>query len=430
MWGNVPDQLCRAIDFASVPVVFAEKRNLDLLRNRSACMQNRSGVNVLIFDGPGVSQSCLKHLRDSLTSLLSPRYDVLTISAEALRRDPWTDNCALLCFPGGRDVAYLSSLGADGCERIAAWVADGGRYLGICAGAYFASDSISFERGRQGYQVEGDRPLKFFPGKCTGTAFKGFEYDTENGARDCMIDLEAQAFESVWHGEAPLSQLAVYYNGGGAFEDINSDRVTFLARYAELHGRPPAGVLCKVGGHGKALLWAVHPEHPSTAPHNAASATVSTFDNNRKSLLKASLRLLDLDVPEERRVIFGPTPLVLVGESPDEAAGCASEIHSRFSQVSRVGSYVDAHDTFTFHGQQELQSTFAANRSIEHTRLDVVVCSNSLPDPAYTPIFQLESFYTALTATRRRHAFSFRPSFGSLMFYGEVVTSTQTVLEK
>ena len=383
-----------------------------------------SKTNVLIYAGPGVSQSCLLHLRISLRSFLSTRYDVLNVSAESLTREPWTENCALLAFPGGRDLGYLSSLGEQGCKRIRDWVRnDGGRYLGLCAGAYFASERMEFELGREGFEVTGQRPLKFFPGNCSGTAFPGFVYDSEEGARDALVSLESILWKEAWENHPP--SLAIYYNGGGYFEEIEDENVIVLARYTELPARPPAGVLCRVGEKGKALLWAVHPEHPSVAPVQSHP----TVEEPRTQLLRATLKLLDLDLPQEKRIINGPTPAFLTALDPMEAADLAQAIQSKFSG-SAPGSLRDANDQITLHEQANSHDVFAMHDGSDHNRLDVIVCSSAPPSSSLTPIFNIAAFQKGLKQARSRLSFPFRPSYGSPMLYGEVVTSTQTVLEK
>ena len=75
----------------------------------------------------------------------------------------WQDNCAALVLGGGYDKGFVQSLGQDGADMIRSFVLQGGAYIGICAGAYFACDHIEFEKGSN-LEVCGDRPLKFYPG--------------------------------------------------------------------------------------------------------------------------------------------------------------------------------------------------------------------------------------------------------------------------
>lgn len=389
-------------------------------------------TNVLVYSGPGVSQSCLLHLKTSLKTLLAPAYDVLAVSAQSLANDPWTDNCALLAFPGGRDLGFLTNLGDKGCKRIADWVReDGGRYLGLCAGAYFASSRIEFESGREGFEVKGDRPLKFFNGTCRGTAFPGFLYDSEDGARDAIITLESDLWTRIWPNKP--SSLSVYYNGGGLFEEeaVSDGKTTVLARYEELEGRPAAGVLCEVGSGGKAVLWGVHPEHPAVVAAGNPARIVDSQEP-RMQLLKASLLLLDLQVPLEQRTITGVTPHLLVAERPSDASQLAATLIGKLGVKSEDGSVLlaDLQNNFCLYPQSRLMEVFGKASASNDNNLDVIVCGDSPPPSSVTPIFNLSMFYEALAKARKDLQFPFRPEFGSELFYGEVVTSTQTVLER
>ena len=93
-------------------------------------------MNVLIYSGPGVSQISTFHTLRTLRTLLYPNYTVQLIHPDAVAKHPWPSQCALFVMPGGRDVPYLQILSNTGAnERIKEYVENGGKYLGICAGA-------------------------------------------------------------------------------------------------------------------------------------------------------------------------------------------------------------------------------------------------------------------------------------------------------
>jgi biotin--protein ligase len=104
--------------------------------------------------------------------------------------------------------------------------------------------------------------LMFYPGECRGTVYKGFVYESDEGARVVRLDTAAQG------------KLAMHYNGGGAFIDADKAQgVEVLATYptddsevAQLsadgnttYAGQAAVVLCQAG-KGKALLFGTHPE--------------------------------------------------------------------------------------------------------------------------------------------------------------------------
>src|SRR5579864_5299804 len=95
-------------------------------------------LNVLVYNGNGVSRTSLKQTLNSLEAILSKSHDIQTIDAEKMQ-GPWEESCAMLVMPGGRDIPYLSSFTTQMISRIRTYVHNGGTYFGICAGAYFAA---------------------------------------------------------------------------------------------------------------------------------------------------------------------------------------------------------------------------------------------------------------------------------------------------
>lgn len=161
------------------------------------------------------------------------------------------DPHGVLVIPGGADLYYCEKLNGAGNVAIREWVTGGGTYFGICAGAYYACQSIAWGKGTA-QEICGPRELAFYPGMATGPVY---EY------------IEGADIESAWDGVARIDagdagrDLAVYYAGGPAFTGgDDAPGVTVLARYADLPGRPAAAVECRVGA-GRAVLCAPHPEY-------------------------------------------------------------------------------------------------------------------------------------------------------------------------
>ncbi|KAJ9084250.1 biotin holocarboxylase synthetase [Entomophthora muscae] len=204
-------------------------------------------LDVLVYTGPGTefNGDTLHMLKDHLSG-----YRVRETNASELGRDAWVQSTALVVIPGGRDLPYVEHLTGKPNQNIVSFVRKGGKYLGLGAGAYYASDRIDFEAGTR-YEVKGDRPLSFFPGSCRGAAFPGFEYSGDNGAKAAII-------KHLNH-TGPM-----YYKGGGIFVNASSYAgVDVLASFDEVQGTNAAVVLCEVQ-HGKALLASVHPTYRPT----------------------------------------------------------------------------------------------------------------------------------------------------------------------
>lgn len=85
----------------------------------------------------------------------------------------WCDEAALYVIGGGYDLGLIKALGPEGTNKIQQYVHQGGSYLGICSGAYFASSYIEFDKDGP-LEVCGDRQLKFYPGKIMTTSYYFF----------------------------------------------------------------------------------------------------------------------------------------------------------------------------------------------------------------------------------------------------------------
>lgn len=206
-------------------------------------------MTILIYAGAGASPEALARLTAALAA-----YPIQLVDRHILQAPGWEEKAAALIFPGGRDIPYHKALQGEGNWRIRQYVEGGGRYLGICAGAYYACKSFAFEEGSE-LEVVATRELAFFPGKAVGPTYgRGvFQYDSEQGAQCAQVS---------WEGG--ISSL--YFNGGCHFETPESYPGTeILARYHDLPGLPAAALYCQVG-QGRALLTGVHPEYSPRDP--------------------------------------------------------------------------------------------------------------------------------------------------------------------
>jgi len=185
--------------------------------------------------------------------LCETRYVIEPVNSQKIIQGALQKGCALFVMPGGRDLPYLHALGKSGCEQICRYVEEGGSYLGICAGAYFASGYVDFQRGGR-HEVQGERELKFFPGRAVGPAIfpKLFQYQSYAGAY--AVDV---LYEKV--------VMKVYFHGGCFFsEESISQDIEVLARYQHVQCSFPAVIsLCR--GKGKVILSGVHLEMSTEA---------------------------------------------------------------------------------------------------------------------------------------------------------------------
>ncbi len=206
----------------------------------------------------------VRHCLYSLRRLLSPNYAVITVTGDAIVKEPWSASCAMLVMPGGADLGYCRTLNGEGNRRITQFVERGGLYLGFCAGGYYGTKRCEFEVGNKKLEVIGDRELAFYPGTSRGCAFSGFVYHSEQGARATELKVSKSALAK---GSVP-DVFRSYYNGGGVFVDAPKYKdkgVEILASFTEKldvdAGEGTAAVVyCKVG-EGAAILTSPHPEY-------------------------------------------------------------------------------------------------------------------------------------------------------------------------
>lgn len=210
-------------------------------------------ATVLIYSDVGTSKDLIEHLEYSLSQInLASR----RILAKDLISDAWEIDCKLLVVPGGMEKEYVKTLALIpmAISRIRQYVEGGGRYLGICGGAYFAASRVEFEAGRK-FSVVEDRPLALFPGIAYGAAIRPFSYQTTP---------KYLRTANIFINNGCIGRYAsFYYMGGGWFEEeqVKEAGWIVLGRYA--HSDKPALIWGKVG-QGLVLLSGPHLEVDAT----------------------------------------------------------------------------------------------------------------------------------------------------------------------
>ncbi|RDD42436.1 Biotin--protein ligase [Trichoplax sp. H2] len=207
----------------------------------------------------------------------------------------------VLIIPGGRASPYVKKLAGKGCHYINSYVQKGGSYLGLGAGAYFASSAVEFEKGTT-LEICRNNELEFFPGIARGTVYPGFQYNNNRGSTAANLvlgDLLANQLSSTF--------CRLYYNGGCEFvpkslSDSDLPQIEVLAKYKEKvsDGHNPwdgaAIIKCNVG-KGIAVLSGVHPEFPfSLLDKSKYDPKLLTFlyeyDSARKSIMSLLINIL------------------------------------------------------------------------------------------------------------------------------------------
>ncbi|KAG9126083.1 biotin holocarboxylase synthetase [Ceratobasidium sp. 392] len=406
-------------------------------------------IDVLVYKGPGVSETSLYHTLATLNKILSPNYTVTAVDAKLLETEPWPASCALLVIPGGRDLPYVQHL-AKSIQKIKDFVNNGGAYLGICAGAYFGSARVEWEVGSP-LEVVGDRALKFYPGTCRGCAYPGFEYESEKGAQ--LLDITATI-----HGEGSEQTFeGIYYNGGGDFEGADTPQMRALgvlvaARYP--NGKP-AAVTCTVG-RGTAALWGLHPEYSSyrdpyrtVLEHSSHGETSSVpeRESKRLELVSGILAGLGLAVPGGAASTKLPTkPLPQLLCASPHRPGLITTIWDQLKphlkpskDIEGIYQLDDSQDTFRFFdsssdrlavARREAEAEDAPDQATAPR--DVIYYDGSLPPDTDTPLFSISAYFAALHTVRGNNPLISNTKWGvgEALMYGEAVTSTQTLFDR
>jgi len=201
------------------------------------------GTRLYIYSGLGASRQSLCHTVYPLKQLF-PQYDVVKIGCRELLKGDWQEDARLFLMPGGADIPYTLFLKGRGNSLISEYVHNGGLYVGICAGSYYGTSFVEFDKGGP-LEVVGKRELSFFKGKAIGPAFYPFKYQRPDLARAAPIVLK--------NGK----ELPFYYNGGPYFSHADTHVV---GRYKDREDTPPA-IIEEKCGKGRVLLSGVHFEY-------------------------------------------------------------------------------------------------------------------------------------------------------------------------
>lgn len=228
-------------------------------RNESALPPNSDGnIPILLFAGRGTSpgdvaamQTVLNNAHLSFSTVNSSQLDQMS---EAQLRE-----YRLLIVPGGNFIKIGEGLTSNTMVTVRAAVSNGMNYLGICAGAFVASDS-------------GFNCLNL----TSGARFKFYAAE-EHGIRKAAVPVSiagGPTLDQYWEDGPQLS-------GWG----------TAVARYPD--GTP--AVAQGTYGSGFVILSGVHPEAPATWRRGMTFTTPAEVDNEyARTLIEATLNRTSL----------------------------------------------------------------------------------------------------------------------------------------
>ena len=234
---------------------------------------------VYLYADEGTSAVGVKSLQQAVPQKLAR--PVKLIDAAELIANGLPNGCALI-MPGGADLPYCAKLNGQGNARIREFVASGGFYLGICAGAYYACQQLAFTGAE--YSVSGERELALFDGVAVGslpdlTEQRYFDTKTHSKAMTA-IHFTNQACERL------------YYHGGPMFVPAPSADFQPIAYYADHSDKPSERLAVVAGtfGNGRYLLSGVHFELQQAVYFDEVLAKAAApEEQQREALIHAQL---------------------------------------------------------------------------------------------------------------------------------------------
>ncbi|GJE86299.1 biotin holocarboxylase synthetase-like protein [Phanerochaete sordida] len=359
-------------------------------------------MNVLVYTGPETLPSSVSRSLTALRSALYPNYTVQPVTSQSLATAPWTASCALLVVPACRDPLALTPAVQ---ASVRAFVEGGGAFLGLRAAATCAT----------GIVAPGDYAVRFHS-RAGPTVYCTFIPGEEQTKTADLVAEDGTTLRGVAAGAAPDFE---------GIERCQSARV--VARDAE---GAVAAVEVEVGS-GKVALWGVQLEVPIVAEDGASA--VREAEEQRRAVLNRALASLGLQLPTlSDSQPTHPLPQFLVG-APSRPEVVPSILQSL--ELRPPATLKDANDTFAFHDATDAETLLQQSRAAppaDETRHVVAYENGALPPTVFTPLFNVQQFFEDLKVAREKAGLQTSQPWGvgEALFYGEAVTSTQTMLDK
>ncbi len=183
---------------------------------------------------------------------LCGKENVFFVNANEILDGVLDEGVDLFVMPGGASRYKSAKLDGQATKMIKAYLDAGGRYLGICAGAYMACETTYWAQGEP-YEITVDNQLALCSAKAHGPITAYGAGDNYNGTVPKVVSLRMDK-----HVTSSL------YIGGCWFELPDNNDCNVVARFDELPHQPPA-VISGSFGEGKWLLSSTHPEYDKEA---------------------------------------------------------------------------------------------------------------------------------------------------------------------
>ncbi len=204
---------------------------------------------VLVYRDYGVGD--LKNLERGLRAYFEPKNIKVdfTDAASILKEDILGDDVLLFIMPGGAATPFLQKLKVQGNDKIRKYIANGGHYLGICAGAYYACSKVEFETDVEPLAIVREHELlDLVDVSAVGTLYKELKIRPYMKNESSAATIKLKWADNEIH--------FAHYHGGPKFVSPKQD-YEILARYEDVE-HEPAAIIAKDFGLGRVVLSGVH----------------------------------------------------------------------------------------------------------------------------------------------------------------------------
>ena len=247
----------------------------------------------------------------------------------------------LIVFPGGWAGGYNEYINGSGYQNIRNFISNGGSYLGMCAGSFFACDKVYW---REGSVIDTPQniynyPLNLWDGIGDGV-IRDFVYWGENtyypnhaGTRMTDIQVDTDLMPEA----DPL--INVLYYGGPVFKP-NAGKwgnTQVIARY-QMDGYSAdefAAMILFPYGNGKVFLSAVHPE-----------VSVYTYRNGTRSWMDYNQYNYNREITTKAQNFLAQIIARLVDDSQDKIVASADQarlisFNTKLGSIYQLQSSID-----------------------------------------------------------------------------------------
>ncbi|PJB71019.1 MAG: hypothetical protein CO093_06155 [Alphaproteobacteria bacterium CG_4_9_14_3_um_filter_47_13] len=179
-------------------------------------------------------------------------------------------NTLAFVLPGiiGEDSLYPAHIGAKGNEALRHYVEEGGIFIGVCAGAYYACREILYDPPWRAQPKRAKPGLDFFNGLARGSIPELGKKGDIDWFSDCTVVM------ITYKGGQRQTGIA-YGNGPALYPDITEKNIEIMARYANSEGQPIA-IAAKKIGKGLAIFIGVLPDIGYESDYDLSSHPVLT----------------------------------------------------------------------------------------------------------------------------------------------------------